>query len=276
MPARPLPRPSVPRPTMADVVDNIVRRSADNSFHPQFLIDAAKEAAFTRPTGIADWNQLTPKILQLREVICSAAASCSGREICRMVEVLALLKPQHQREMPVAVIDAILRMMSALCSRAAEPIVLQTLTARQAVQLLRGMRLVGLTHESLQTALRDKLPTADYVALLGPADLAAEATVVAKDSAVDFRLMDAIGDRAARRDVATRLRGREAAALLTAFVALRRSHDGLLNSVAARLDAGFAKELTHEEASVILATFNALSADHPQAINALHNRLESP
>eukprot|EP00667_Euglena_gracilis_P011010 EG_transcript_11219 len=253
---------------MSLLVQAILWRSNYDGFQPAYLITAARQAAFMKQNSIAEWQQLVPEVSQLADMIIAAVPSFSGREVCRMVEVLVLWKVQHQRDLPVPVLDAILRTMDALCTQAAQPDVVLALTSKQGMQLLRGMNLMGLSHPLLSRELRERLPAAVYVQHLGPAELAREAVAMAAEGPADYQLVDAIGDRVAR-EVCGRLRPKAAADLLWAFATLHRRHYTFIDAMTKRIGTGFGAEFSPEEAAKAREALLSLGADHPAALQAL-------
>eukprot|EP00668_Euglena_longa_P036971 GGOE01047566.1.p1 GENE.GGOE01047566.1~~GGOE01047566.1.p1 ORF type:complete len:306 (+),score=86.14 GGOE01047566.1:35-952(+) len=256
------------RPTMALLVQAVLWRSEHDGFQPEYLITAARQAAFMKQSSIAEWQKLVPRVKRLADIILSSVPTFTGREVCRMAEVLTLWKVQHQRDLPLPVLDAIFRMMDALYTQAAQPEVVLSLTRKQGMQLLRSMHLIGLAHPLLSTELRQRLPAEAYVQHLGAAELAAEAVAMAVEGPADYQLVDAIGDRAAL-EMCARLRPKATADLLWAFAKLHRRHYAFLDAVANRIAGGFGAEFSPEEASKAREALISLGSDHHAALQAL-------
>eukprot|EP00668_Euglena_longa_P041538 GGOE01054679.1.p1 GENE.GGOE01054679.1~~GGOE01054679.1.p1 ORF type:complete len:275 (+),score=62.54 GGOE01054679.1:223-1047(+) len=262
------PTTTTSRPTMTLLLQAILWRSDHDGFRPEYLITAARQAAFMKQSSTAEWQRLASDVNRLADVIVAAVPTFVGREVCRVAEVLALWKAQHQRDLPVPVQDAIFRMMDALCTRAAQPEVVLALTQKQGMQLLRAMHLVGLTHPLLTTELRQRLPAEAYVQHLGATELVAEALFMAVEGPADYQLLDAIGNRAAL-EMCARLRPKAAANLLWAFAKLHRRHDAFIDAMANRIASGFGAEFSPEEASKAREALLSLGSDHQAALQAL-------
>eukprot|EP00668_Euglena_longa_P006188 GGOE01007341.1.p1 GENE.GGOE01007341.1~~GGOE01007341.1.p1 ORF type:complete len:324 (-),score=96.41 GGOE01007341.1:519-1421(-) len=256
------------RPTMTLLLQAILWRTNHDGFQPEFLITAARQAAFMKRSSIAEWQRLVPDLDHLADIVVATVPTFAGRDVCRMAEVLALWKAQHQRDLPVPVQDAILRMMDALCTWAAQPAVLLVLTRKQGMQLLRSMHLIGFAHPLLSTELRKRLPAEAYVQHLGAAELAAEAVSMAVEGPADGQLLDAIGDRAAV-EMCAGLRPKVAADLLWAFAMLHRRHDAFVDAMANRIAGGFGEEFSSEEAFKAREALISLGSDHHAALQAL-------
>eukprot|EP00667_Euglena_gracilis_P011566 EG_transcript_11826 len=253
---------------MALLVQAILWRSNHDGFQPEYLITAARQAAFMEQSSIAEWQQLVPEVARLAEVVSAAAPNFSGRDLCRMAEVLALWKAQHQGDLPLPVLASIFRMMDALCCRAGQPEVLLALTREQGGQLLRAIHLLGYTHPALVSELRERLPAVAGVAHLSPAELAAEAVAMAVEGPADYQRVDAIGDRVAA-ELCGRLRPKVAADLLWAFATLHRRHYAFIDAMTNHIAAGFGAEFSPEEASKAHEALLVLGSDHQAALRAL-------
>eukprot|EP00668_Euglena_longa_P006189 GGOE01007342.1.p1 GENE.GGOE01007342.1~~GGOE01007342.1.p1 ORF type:complete len:314 (+),score=91.23 GGOE01007342.1:30-944(+) len=255
------------RPTMALLVQAVLWRSEHDGFQPEYLITAARQAAFMKQSSIAEWQKLVPRVKRLADIILSSVPTFTGREVCRMAEVLTLWKVQHQRDLPLPVLDAIFRMMDALYTQAAQPEVVLSLTRKQGMQLLRSMHLIGLAHPLLSTELRQRLPAEAYVQHLGAAELAAEAVAMAVEGPADYQLVDAIGNRAV--EMSARLRPRVAADLLWAFAKLHRRNDAFIDAIANRIAGNFGAEFSPQEARKAREALMSLGLDHQAALQAL-------
>eukprot|EP00668_Euglena_longa_P032576 GGOE01041948.1.p1 GENE.GGOE01041948.1~~GGOE01041948.1.p1 ORF type:complete len:323 (-),score=86.89 GGOE01041948.1:774-1598(-) len=264
------PTSSSSRPTMTLLLQAILWRSNHDGFQPEFLITAARQAAFLQESNIAEWQQLVPDLNRLADLIIAAVPTFSNREVCRMAEVLTLWKVQHQRNLPVPVLDTIFRLMDALCTQAAHPEVLLALTQKQGMQLLRCMQLIGFTHPLLSTELRQRLPAEAYVKHLGPTELVAEAVTMAVEGPADCQLLDAIGNRVAV-EMCARLRPQAAADLLWAFAKLHWCHDAFIDAMANRIACGFGAEFSPEEALKAREALISLGSDNQAALQALHH-----